>query len=390
MRRAISAQNRRLRVSTALLAVGIVQLMLASCSSSNPGPSPDDATRDAELTQAITQAWHTTAAPGVVVGIWTSGRTPYVQAFGTSDATTNRPMATNLFMRIGSVTKTFTVTAVLQLVDKGVVGLDDPIAKYIPDVPGGDKVTVRDLADMRSGLPSYSKNDAWVENWMANPTAPWTPQQLLAAAYAVPPLFAPGTSFDYSNTNTVLLGLLVEQVTHQSLAQYIQQRILVPEHLTHTSFPSGAEFPSPHAQGYTNQTPSGALATATDWDSSWGWAAGAMISTVQDMGTWAKALATGALLSRQTQAARLMFPDLTNRAGYGVGITTVNGWLGHSGSIPGYQTLVVFEPQTQTSMVVMVNADIPPGGKTPRDVIGEAISRVITPDHVFTKESQDK
>ena len=272
---------------------------------------------------------------GVIVGIWMPGRAPYVRAFGTADVTTNQRMATDMYMRIGSVTKTFTVTAMLQLVDKGEVGLDDPIAKYIAGVPGGDKVTVRQLADMRSGLASYSKNDAWVEKWLANPTVPWTPQQLLAAAYEVPPLFDPGTSFDYSNTNTVLLGLLVEQVSHQPLAKYIQQHILDPEHLTHTSFPTGPGFPSPHAQGYTNQTPAGALATATDWDPSWGWAAGAMISNVQDMGTWAKALATGDLLSRQTQAARLTFPDLTNKAGYGVGITTINGWLGHNGPYPG-------------------------------------------------------
>ncbi|MGH7746775.1 MAG: serine hydrolase domain-containing protein, partial [Candidatus Dormibacteria bacterium] len=309
--------------------------------------------------------------------------------FGTADPNTNQPMATNLYMRIGSLTKTFTVTAVLQLVDKGDVGLDDPIAKYLPTVPGGDRVTVRDLADMRSGLPSYSKNDAWLDTWLANPTAPWTPQQLVAYSYEEKPLFDPGTSFEYSNTNTVLLGLLVEQVSHQPLDRYIQKHIVEPLHLTRTSFPTTAAFPSPHAQGYTNQTPTGALTTATDWDPSWGWAAGAMISNVQDMGIWAKALATGSLLSKQTQAARLTFPELTKKAGYGVGITTVNGWLGHTGSIPGYQTLVVYEPETQTSMVVLVNADIPPNGATPRDVIGEAISRVIAPNHVFTKEPQD-
>lgn len=373
-----------------MLAIGIVPLTLASCSSSNPGPRPDDATRDAQLSEAITQAWHTTAAPGVIVGIWTNGRAPYVQAFGTADATTNQAMATNLYMRIGSVTKTFTVTAVLELVDRGEVGLDDPIAKYIPAVPGGDKVTVRDLADMRSGIPSYTKNDAWLEKWMANPTAPWTPQQLLAYSDEEKPLFDPGTSFDYSNTNTVLLGLLVEQVSHEPLDQYIRQHIVEPLHLRHTSFPTTAAFPSPHAQGYTNQTPTGALATATDWDPTWGWAAGAMISTVQDMGTWAKALATGALLSKKTHAAQLTFPDMTSVGGYGVGIVTVHGWLGHTGSIPGYQTLVVYEPQTQTSLVVMVNGDIPPNGQTPRDVIGLAITKVITPDHLYTREPQDK
>lgn len=185
MRRACSAQNRWRGVSTALLAIWIVPLILASCSSPNPGPSPDDATHDAQLTDAITQAWHTTSAPGVIVGVWTNGRTPYVHAFGTSDPTTNRPMATNLFMRVGSVTKTFTVTAVLQLVDNGEVALDDPIAKYIPDVPGGDKVTVRDLADMRSGLASYTKNDAWTAKWLANPSAPWTPQQRAPHAHVV-------------------------------------------------------------------------------------------------------------------------------------------------------------------------------------------------------------
>ena len=93
--------------------------------------------------------------PGSIVGLWMPGGS-YVRAFGVTDKVTGAPMQTGFFMRIGSETKTFTVSAILQLVDQGLIGLDDPIAKYIPDVPDGQHITIRELARMQSGLYNYS------------------------------------------------------------------------------------------------------------------------------------------------------------------------------------------------------------------------------------------
>ena len=201
----------------------------------------------AELTATISEVLPQTTFPGAIVGVWQDGQPPYVQAFGVQDMDTGETMTPELFMRIGSNTKSFTTTAILQLVDQGRIGLDDPIETYVPGVPNGDQITIRQLGMMRSGLLNYA--DITIPRLASEPQRQWTAEELLAIAFSHPPLFAPGARFDYSNTNTVLLGVVVEQVTGQPIRDYIHEHILEPEGLTHTSFPVGAEFPTPHPQG---------------------------------------------------------------------------------------------------------------------------------------------
>src|SRR6202040_3689587 len=133
-----------------------------------------------------------------------------------------------------------------------------------------------------------------------------------------------------------------------------------PLKMTHTSFPTMPAFPDPHPQGYT--TLHGAELIATDWDFSWAWAAGNMISTLDDMRIWARALATGALLTPETQRERVDSTVPMNPEGsafYGLGIFNSGGWIGHSGVIFGYQTGVFYLPQTQTTLVFFINTDVP-------------------------------
>jgi D-alanyl-D-alanine carboxypeptidase len=143
---------------------------------------------------------------------------------------------------------------------------------------------------------------------------------LLAIAFSHPPLFPPGSAFDYSNTNTVLLGVVVEKVSGQSLKSFIEQNILKPEGLAHTVFPAGGEFPSPHSQGYF-RLPDGKIVDATDWNPSWGWAAGNMISTLDDLRVWTRDLAIGKLISpamKQEQQQFLPAPGEGEGALYGL------------------------------------------------------------------------
>ena len=165
------------------------------------------------LTAAVERVMRQASIPGAIVGVWQRGFAPYVKAFGVRDRTTRRPMHTNLYMRIGSETKTFVGTALLQLVDQGKVALDSPISSYLSGVPQGDAITLRQLADMRSGLFNYTNDLAFVRAWFAAPRRVWTPHQLLSYGFSKPVLFAPGTGYEYSNTNTVLLGLVVEKVS---------------------------------------------------------------------------------------------------------------------------------------------------------------------------------
>ena len=350
--------------------------------------------RPVALTAAISRVMRQASIPGAIVGVWRPGAGPYVKAFGVRDKATGRPMMTNLRIRIGSETKTFTGTALLELVDQGKVSLDSPIGTYLAGVPHGNAITIRELAEMRSGLFNYTANPAFVRAWLGHPRRVWTPRQLLAYSFGKPLQFAPGTHYNYSNTNTVLLGLVVEKVSHQPLATYIKQRVLEPEHLTHTSFPSDDAFPSPHAQGYTDWSVKclllgracGRTANATSWTGSWGWAAAAMISTLGDLRRWARDVATGKLLTRATQKARIRFIATGVRhVAYGLALADSNGWIGHNGGVPGYQSLTIYLPARQATVVVLINGNIsPPRAITPSvNLLGQAITRIITPRHVY-------
>ncbi|MGB8501587.1 MAG: serine hydrolase domain-containing protein [Mycobacterium sp.] len=342
------------------------------------------------LDDAIKQAMTQASIPGAIVGVWGhDGR--YVRAFGVADKATGAAMQTDFYSRIGSVTKTFTVTGVLQLADQGKLGLDDPIGKYIDGVPQGDQITLRQLARMQSGLPNYSNSSRFQQALFEDPRRNFSPQELLGYAFGELPTFRPGQGFEYSNTNTILLGLVVEKVGGQSLADYIRDHILMPLGMSHTSFPAASEFPAPHAQGYTDQTADGSQTTATDWNPSWGWAAGAMISTLEDMHTWAPALATGKLLSLQMQAQRLQTvtsPGLPPQDGYGLGIFNLSGWIGHNGSLPGYQAVVVHRPEANQTMVILINTDIEHQGAEPGTTLATAVTKVISPDHVYLLNPQ--
>lgn len=339
---------------------------------------------EAKLDQAIGQVMAEAGIPGVQVGLWMPGRGDYVRSFGVADKATGAPMTDSLYMRIGSETKTFTATAVLQLVDDGLVGLDDPIAKYIPGVPDGEHIPIRDLLDMRSGLFSYTQDDAFVNALLTDPNRVFTPEELLAYAFTHDNQFPPGSEYYYSNTNYILLGLVVEKMSHQSIRDFVHQRILRPGHMRHSLFPVGAEFPEPHARGYTDQTLTGEVADATDWNPSWGWAAGSMISDLYDLKLWAKIAATGTLLSPATQAERLdVLPTGFPGVGYGLGILNVNGWIGHNGSLPGYESLTIYLPELDATLVLLLNTDILHDGAEPSTLLGTAITEIVTPDHIY-------
>ena len=343
-----------------------------------------------QLDAAVQKVMSEAEVPGVTVGIWTPHQGSYVSSYGVADKSSGRIMTPNLYMRIGSETKMFTVTALLQLVDQGKVGLDDPIGKYVDGVPNGDTITLRQLAGMRSGLFNYTEDDDFYKALTSDPQRSFTPQELLAYAFRHPVLFPPGQKFFYCNTNLILLGLVVEKESGQRLGAYIQQHILGPAGMKDTLFPAGAEFPAPHAQGYTDQTADGKVADAAGWTPSWGWAAGAMISTQEDLRVWARTVATGQLpdgrrmISPDTQKQRLITPATTiPGAGYGLGIFDVQGWLGHNGSLPGYEALTVYLPSAQATLVVLLNTDIDHNGQEPSTLFGEAITKIISPGHVF-------
>ncbi|MET9699933.1 serine hydrolase domain-containing protein [Streptomyces sp. NPDC006529] len=361
-------------------------------SDSTAPPSPDAGGHFPQLTPAVAarldaavrEVMRETGVPGATVGLWAPGKGAYVRTFGVADKATGAPMKSDLHVRLGSETKTFTVTALLQLVDQKKIGLDDPIGDYVTGVPNGDRITLRELAGMRSGLFNYTLDPDFLKKLEGDPGQSFVPQQLLDYSFRHPVQFAPDQKFDYCNTNLILLGLVVEKVTGRPLHDVIARDVIAPAGLRGTFFPTGAQLPDPHAHGYTDQTASGRLEDATDWNPSWGWAAGAMTSDLQDLRSWAPILATGTLLTPATQAERLKTTpmDLPG-TGYGLGIFNVQGWLGHNGSLPGYESLTVYLPQERATMVILLNTDVVHDGQEPSTLFGQAVTEIVTPGHVY-------
>ncbi|MEO6826531.1 MAG: serine hydrolase domain-containing protein [Microbacteriaceae bacterium] len=330
-----------------------------------PLPVAIVSTVDAAVTATMPQS----ATPGAVVAI-RSPQGTWIKAYGVADPATGAAMTDDVYQRVGSVTKTFTGTLVLQLAQQGKLSLDDTISQYLSGIPNGSTVTIRQLLDMTSGLASYTLDSAWQKTFFAQPEKVWTPDELVTVAKSLKPLFKPGAEYNYSNTNTVLLGKLIEKVTGSSYADVLQSRILDPLTLRDTSFPGeSAEFPSPHAQGSTMQSPD-ATAThpviTTDWNPSWGWTAGEMISTAENMLRYDRALGTGqGLLSAHEQEQRLSsFPSPRDTYSYGLAMGCVGGWVGHTGELPGYNSTVYYQTDSDTAVVILTNSDIASGDCT--------------------------
>jgi D-alanyl-D-alanine carboxypeptidase len=208
----------------------------------------------------------------------------------------------------------------------------------------------------------------------------WTPRELLQIGLRHPLLFPPGSAFDYCNTNFVLLGTVVEKVSGQPLASFIEQNILKPQGMTRTVFPAGAEFPSPHSRGYL-KTPDGKVVDATDWNPSWGWAAGNMISTLDDMRVWVRDLAIGTLISPAMKRERDRFlpaPPEGEGALYGLAIENQNGWIGQHGNILSCMAYPFYLPAERITMVVLLNAGVDVPGSW---IMMQDITRIVSPNH---------
>jgi D-alanyl-D-alanine carboxypeptidase len=376
---------RHIRALCALLLLTGLSVSLASGASaaSSSKPSLDKATR-AQLAQALDEAMTKVDAPGVIVGVRVGNQT-WKATRGVSDTTTQAPVKGDEHTRIGSVTKTFTGTLIMQLVDEGKLSLDDTIDQWFPDLPDGDQITVRMLGDMGSGINSYTANDATVAKYFADPQGAWTPEELIAAGVAAPRKFAPGDGFFYSNTNFVMLGMIIEQVTNQPYVQALQSRILDPLKLKATSFPDATALPTPSWHGYTDQnSENGQLVDATTWSPTFAAMAGQMQSNLTDVMTWAKAVGTGATLTKKGQAERLQ-GNPKSKSGvreYAFAIGKDNGWLAHDGDIPGFNSQLAYLPAGDVTIVVLTNSDAGAEGETPAPAIFSALASVVTPDNV--------
>jgi D-alanyl-D-alanine carboxypeptidase len=340
----------------------IAPALLAGCGGNDVLLGPKVLTQEvkAQLEAATDSVFAQVAPTGMIALISVDGEGDYYIRRGVSNRLTGATMNEENYFRIGSNTKTLTGAAVLILADEGKINLDSPIASYLPEynIPNGDRITVRMLGNMTSGLFNYSDDEQYLDPFIASGySLAYTPQQLLAIALRHPPYFlpGPGAKHKYCNTDIVVLGLLMEKVTGKSAKQVIDEKVILPMGLTHTDWPDSGALAAPYTHGYSSQDDSGNLMDVSAWNPSWGYTAGVLVSTFADMKIWARAVADGSLLSERSRAERFKWVDDQ----YGFCLMKAGHWIGHPGTIFGYNSHVFFHAQKKITFVILVNQAIP-------------------------------
>ncbi|MFI5908236.1 serine hydrolase domain-containing protein [Dactylosporangium sp. NPDC051541] len=304
---------------------------------------------------------------------------------GAGDIRTHRPVPKNGQVRIGSNTKTFTAVVLLQLAGEGKVDLHETVEHYLPGIVRGNgndgsKITVHQLLQQTSGLPDY--DDVFFtkpEDLAGLAHTYFDPRRLVDAAMTKPPSFAPGSRWEYSNTNYVLAGLIAERVTSRPIGEEITKRIIEPLRLRDTYWPGVGEqrIRGTHAQGYVAVAPGAPWVDVTEMDPSLGWSAGQLVSTPSDLRAFFEALIGGRLLKpaqQQAMLATVPAPGFEPTDGweYGLGVArhalTCGGYAwGHGGDIQGFETRNLVTTDGR-SAVVAVTA-LPTSERMVNDVV---------------------
>jgi D-alanyl-D-alanine carboxypeptidase len=296
----------------------------------------------------------THVAPGVVVVLRRGARVQVLTA-GVADVATGAPMTPDRRFHAASLTKPVVAAAVLRLVQRGALFLDDTVQEWLPGLlPAGDRITVADLLSHTSGLAEYNRVPA---AWPVLRRHPVDQHALVVAAGRARPTFEPGRGQSYSNTNYAVLGMLLERVTGRPLATVLQREVLGPLGMRSASLRRDRVDEAPVAHGYAFG------ADTTRWDLTWGWAAAGLVSDAPDVDRFFHGLFAGRLLDRRfvEQMVRPRAGWLGQWSGYGLGLarlpTRCGPVVGHTGDVPGYVSAAYTRRATGTSVVLMATTD---------------------------------
>jgi len=340
----------------------ILAFALVAVASRTRAQESDDARLIVRIDSLVKDYMALKKTPAVSIAVVRGRDTLVMRGYGLASREANRAATASTVYRIGSLTKQFTSAGIMREVEQGKLSLNDPVSKYLPDIPTrGQRITVRHLLTHTSGLHNYTDSPEWAKHW----TEDMTPRQIVAFVDKDTLDFAPGTKYSYSNTGYVLLGMILEKVTGRPYAAYLEREFFKPLGLTQTSYcpqrPTDPQF----AEGYA--TTSGTVKPAEPLSMTQPFSAGALCSTVRDLVKWHRALLDGRVVGARSYALMTTADTLNNgsRINYGFGLVPgeLGGerTIGHSGGINGYTTYGMYMPDETLNVIVLTNSDGGPG-----------------------------
>lgn len=327
--------------------------------------------------------------PGLIIDVSIPGQGHWTICKGHAELEHESLMTPDTKVRIASITKTFTITVLLQLVQEGKLSLNDTLSKFIPWIPGAQSITLRQLCNHTSGIFNFGEDENFIREAQTEPLRKWSAEELVKIAVSHPPYNPPGEGYEYSSTNTVLAGMVIEKVTGRSVGEEITQRIIKPLGLTNTIYPVGPETPEELAKGYIPSEKKDKFIELPPLDPSMGGASLAMISNVHDLRLWAKALCAGAFLTPEIQKERLTFVDTDSPVQKsGLGIMKIGDFLFHEGMALGFTTVMLYEPSQDASIIVITNIS----GERPHvaEEITKGLIQAFFPKSTALIETQEK
>ncbi|WP_150954743.1 serine hydrolase domain-containing protein [Microbacterium testaceum] len=317
----------------------------------------------AELQEAVTSAMTATGSTGAIVGVWAPWSGTWVTGLGTQGPG-GAEVTADLGFRAADVTGAMTCDVLYRLAADGTLSLSDPVTRWVSNLPGYEDITLRQLCDGTSGLASYTAElDGLVAN---NPERVWNPRELMAYGIASPRTNAPGVSFSDSATDYVVAGLAAERAANEPLAKLIAERVTGPLGLDATGLPDAAPAAPADSslQGYWSQKNAEGAWNCTDpreyttMSSSYGGAAAGAVTDITDLGRYAQALATGALLPAENDRFAAPVPvggDQPTWFTSAGGAFQAGSLIGQYGSTPGYLVGAFADPTTGMSVAVVLN-----------------------------------
>jgi len=357
------------------------------------------AEKTASLQQKLQQqldAWHAAGKfPGATLGVALTDATFFGLAVGVSDRERKTPMKPSDLMLQGSVGKTYVAAVAMQLVHEGKLDLDSKIEKYLGKekwfdrLPNAHDITVRMLMNHTSGLVRYEFKEQFTKDLTSNPDKVWKPEELVAYILDTKAPFAAGQSWEYSDTNYIVLGMIIERLTHSTYYEQARKRILNPLKLTHT-VPSNSRVIPGLVQGYAGDNNpfggtdamivNGKFAINPQFE----WCGGGMASTTEDLARWAKAMYEGRAFDASLLKEMLngVPAKLGPESKYGLGViirpTPLGISYGHSGFFPGYITEMMYFPESKIALAVQVNTSVPRSTGKPLSRLLAELAETIT------------